>query len=125
MSEVIQLDEATVSMLQTIRRANSGIKGCVEILNEHGSNGGSLPVSIGPWICLAPNQEMGLLLAIEACSRRISDLFDGPFEDMGVNWNDDWMPDLGREAEAVNQLTRHEIDFDQFKEKMGMDPSIQ
>ena len=79
----------------------------------------------GPFIRLEVDHEMGILFAIEACSDVVADLFNGPLEEAGVGWMDEWLPELGKEAVAQDQLQRGEINFEQFKEELGMNPSIQ
>ena len=113
------LDEETIRILQGMRRANEAIVTCAAILNEHGSNDGSIPSGPCVFIRLDPNQEMGLHFAIEACSRQIKNEFDGPLEDLGVYWNDDFSPDLNRQAEAVHELHNGEITFDEFESRVN------
>ncbi len=118
-------DERTTRKLQRIRRANNGILSCARLLNEHHSHGGSIPGSKGAWIRLDAQQENGLSFAIEACANMIDDLFTGYFEDRGVMWDEEHLPEIRREAEANDALHAGEIDFDQFKDRCGIDRSIQ
>ena len=98
------LDEETIRRLQEIRRANEAIVTCAEILCEHGSNDGSIPTGPSVFIRLGPNQEAGLIYAIEACTKKISNEFDDYLEELGVYWQDEFSPDLNRQAQAVDDL---------------------
>ncbi len=118
-------DESTIAELQKIRRANNAVLGCSQILSEHYTLKECTPGRLGAWLQLTPQQACGLHYAIEACSRTIDDSFNGYMEDRGVNWDDEHLPEVRKEAEARDQLIRREIDFDQYKKEMGMDPSIQ
>ncbi len=109
------LDEETIRRLQEIRRANEAIVTCAEILCEHGSNDGSIPTGPSVFIRLGPNQVMGLNFAIEACSRHIKSEFDDHLEELGVNWSEEFSPDLNRQAEAADELYNGEITFDEFE----------
>ena len=114
-----ELKKGTISQLQEIRRANSGIRSCVEILNENSINTGSVPGEPCVWIRLNPDQAGGLLYAIEACSERISDLFDSELENLGVNWQDDFMPELSAEAKALADLHNGETTFEEFESRVN------
>ena len=98
-----------------MRRANAAIGACVEILNEHGCNSGSVPNGRCVFIRLDPNQEAGLIYAIEACTKKISDEFDNYLEELGVYWLDEFCPNLNRQAEAADELYNGEITFDEFE----------
>lgn len=113
------LDEETIQKLQDMRRANTAISACVEILNEHGSNAGSIPSGPSVFIRLDPNQEAGLLYAIEACTNRIRDEFDNYLEELGVYWQDEFSPDLNRQAQAVDELHNGEITFAEFESRVN------
>jgi len=119
MTEKTQFDEETIQKLQEIRRANEAIKACAEILNEHGSNSGSIPAGPSVFIRVNPAQVMGLTFAIEACARKIAAEMNSYFEDLGVNWLDDFSPKLNREAQAVDELHNGEITFDEFESRVS------
>ncbi len=105
MTEKQKFDDRTILELQRIRRANNGVFGCVRILNEHHSNGGSIPGSKGVFIRLDPQQESGLAFAIEACADMIDGLFEEYFEDRGVWWSEEHLPKIRKEAEAMDALS--------------------
>ncbi len=113
------LTDETIRRLQDMRRANEAICACVEILNEHGSNDGSIPTGPSVFVRLDPNQEMGLNFAIEACSRHIKNEFDDYLEELGVFWSEDFSPDLNRQAQAVDALHNGEITFDEFESRLS------
>ncbi len=118
-----ELKKGTISQLQQIRRANAGIRSCIEILNEHSINNGSVPGEPCVWIRLDPDQEGGLFYAIEACSERISDIFDTDLEKLGVNWQDDFMPELSTEAKASAEMHRGDITYAEYEKRVnGEDP---
>ena len=119
MSEAKLFDDQTIQKLQEIRRANEAIKACADILNEHGSNSGSIPGGPSVFIRVNAAQEMGLIFAIEACARKIADEMDSYFEDLGVNWLDDFSAKLNREAQAVDELHNGEITFDEFESRVS------
>ncbi len=119
MIEMTQFDKQTISKLQEIRRANEAIKTCAEILNEHGSNQGSIPGDPCVFIRLEPSQEMGLTFAIEACAKKIAEEMDSYFEDLGVNWLDDICPKVTEEAQAHAELISGEITFDEFESRVN------
>ena len=125
MTEKQNYDDRTILELQRIRRANNGILGCVRILNEHHSNGGSIPGSKGVFIRLDAQQESGLAFAIEACADMIDGLFEEYFEDRGVWWNEEHLPKIREQSESMDSYLNGETSFEQFKEENGMDPSIQ
>ena len=109
------LNEETIQILQEIRRANTAIGACVDILNENRINQGSIPDEPSVFILLDPNQEAGLLYAIEACSNRIRREFDDYLEELGVYWQDVFSPDLNRQARAADALQKGEITFNEFE----------
>ena len=119
MTEKTQFDEETIRTLQDMRRANAAIGACAEILSEHISNAGSLPGSPSVFIRLDPNQEVGLIFAIEACSNRIRREFDDYLEELGVYWQDEFSPDLNRQAQAVDELQNGKITFDEFESRVN------
>jgi hypothetical protein len=114
----------TIQKLQRIRRANNGIRGCAEILAEHSINSEGMLVRPGANILLTSQQEIGLLYVIEACSDMIDELFYD-FEKKGVNWSDEHLPQVRKDCEIHSSYLREDISFEEFKEKTGMDPSIQ
>ena len=113
-----KLEEETIRRLQDMRRANEAICACVQILNDHGSNDGSIPSGASVFVRLDPNQVMGLNFAIEACSRHIKSEFDDFLEELGVYWLDEFSPDLNRQAEAVYELHNGEITFADFEKRV-------
>ena len=117
--EVQPLDEQTIQMLQDMRRANAAIGACAEILSEHISNAGSLPGSPSVFIRLDPNQEAGLIFAIEACSNKIRREFDDYLEELGVYWLDEFSPDINRQVQAVDELQNGKITFDEFESRVN------
>ena len=118
-----QLSEKTIWMLQQVRRANAGIIGCIEILNEDGINEPSIPGGPTVFIRLECHQRMGLEFAIEACSRDIARIFDNHLEDLGVEWLDDICPKVTEEAQAVAEMQSGDITYAEFEKKMdGEDP---
>ncbi len=119
MTEKTQFDKQTISKLQEIRRANEAIKACAEILNEHGANQGSLPGGPRVFIRIDPSQEMGLTFAIEACARKISEDMDSYFEDLGVNWLDEFSPELNREAQVADELLDGKITFEEYESRVN------
>ena len=119
MSESNQFDDVTIEKLQEIRRANEAIKSCTEILNENGANQGSVPAGPAVFIRIRPNQQAGLIFAIEACARKISDEMDSYFEDRGVCWMDEFSPDVNREAEAAQDLHSGEVTYAEFEKRVS------
>ena len=119
MSEAIQFDEETIQKLQEIRRANQAIKSCAEILNENLANEASVPAGPAVFIRIGPSQEAGLIFAIEACARKISDEMDSYFEDRGVCWMDEFSPDVNREAEAAQDLHSGEVTYAEFEKRVS------
>ena len=120
-----EFDERTIRELQRIRRANNGILGCVRILNEHQSHGGSIPANKGAWIRLDAEQESGLAFAIEACADMIDELFESYFDDYGVGWDEEHLPEIRREAESMESYLSGKTSFDDFKKENGIDPNLQ
>ena len=118
-------DERTVQELQKVRRANKGVLGCVRILNEHYSNVGSIPARKCVWIRLDAQQESGLTFAIEACADMIDGLFEEYFEDHGVGWNEEQLPEFREQAESMESYLDGKTSFEQFKEENGINSSIQ
>ena len=113
------LSEETIQKLQDMRRAITAIGACAEILSEHISNAGSIPSGPSVFIRLGPNQEAGLIYAIEACSNGIRREFDDHLEELGVYWQDEFSPELNRQAQAVNELHNGEITFDEFEKRVA------
>ncbi len=114
------LSAETVSRLQRIRRVNAGIRGCIEILNEHGANEPSIPSGAKVFIRLEGQQEMGLLYAIEACSRTISDELDNRLEDdFDVYWLDQICPEVTAEAQAHAEMMNGDITYAEFEKRAG------
>ncbi len=113
------LSEETIQGLQDMRRANTAIGACAEILSEHISNAGSIPSGPSVFIRLGPNQEAGLIYAIEACSNRIRREFDDYLEELGVYWQDEFSPDINRQARAADELQKGEITFNEFESRVN------
>ncbi len=113
------LNEETIQKLQDMRRANAAIGACVEILRENRINQGSIPSGSSVFIYLDPNQEAGLLFAIEACTKKISYEFDYYLEELGVYWLDEFSPKLNRQAEAADALQNGDITFDEFESRVN------
>jgi len=114
-----QLSEKTIWMLQQVRRANSAIIGCIEILNEDGVNEPSIPSGPSVFIRLEPHQEMGLHYAIEACSRDIARIFNEHLEDLGVEWLDDICPKVTEEAQAHAEMQSGDITYAEFEKRVS------
>ena len=114
-----QLSEKTIWMLQQVRRANSAIIGCIEILNEDGVNEPSVPSGPSVFIRLEPHQEMGLHYAIEACSRDIARIFNEHLEDLGVEWLDDICPKVTNEAQAHAEMQSGDITYAEFEKRVS------
>ena len=114
-----QLNEKTIWMLQQVRRANSAITGCIEILNEDGVNEPSIPSGPSVFIRLEPHQEMGLHYAIEACSRDIARIFNEHLEDLGVEWLDDICPKVTNEAHAHAEMQSGDITYAEFEKRVS------
>ena len=112
-----RLSKETIRRLQDMRRANEAIGACVEILNEHGANGGSIPGGPSVFIRLDPSQEVGLIFAIEICQKKVQNEFDDYFEELGVDWLDEFSPDLNRQAQAADELQNSEITFAEFEKR--------
>ena len=112
-----RLSEKTIWMLQQVRRANAGIIGCIEILNEDGINEPSIPGNPEVFIRLESRQRMGLEFAIEACSRDIARIFDDHLEDLGVEWLDDICPKVTKEAQAVAEMQSGDITYAEFESR--------
>ncbi len=49
-------------------------------------------------------EECRVLFAIEACAQRIADEMNGYFEKFGVNWHDEHLPQITKEARNLNEL---------------------
>lgn len=54
-------DERTISELQAVRKVNSAVLACAQILGEHGANEGSMPSVPRAFLQLDVMQETGLL----------------------------------------------------------------
>ncbi len=65
------------------------------------------------------DQEGGLFYATEACSERISDLFHTDLEKLGVNWQDDFMPELSTKAKASAEIRSGDITYAEFEKRVG------
>ena len=98
MSNVTNLSPEIISQLQRIRRANNGVRGCSEILTEHSVNKESVHIRPGAVIVLTAQQELGLLYVIEATAQMVDDLFYD-LEKQGVEWSEEHMPEVRKEAE--------------------------
>ena len=114
-----RLSEQTIWLLQQVRRANAGITGCIEILNEDGVNEPSIPGKPEVFIRLETHQRMGLEFAIEACSRDIARIFDDHLEDLGVEWLDDVCPKVTEEAQAVAEMQSGDITYAEFEKRVS------
>jgi hypothetical protein len=112
-----QLSEKTIWMLQQVRRANSAIIGCIEILNEDGVNDGCAPNPNSVFIRLEVHQKMGLHYAIEACSRDIARIFDDHLEEIGVEWLDEIRPDIRAAEEAGADLINGKITRAEYEQR--------
>ncbi len=113
-------DKETISKLQDIRRANHAILGCSEILQEHDVLKECTPGTPGPYLQLTVQQACGLMFAIEACSRFTDNLFADYFEDLGVYWTDEHLPDVRNEAEALDLMKRGEISYGEYEKRIGV-----
>ena len=112
-----QLSEATIWMLQQVRRANAAIIGCIEILNEDGVNEGC-GANTGVFIRLEVHQVMGLHYAIEACSRDIARIFDEHLEDIGVEWLDEIRPEVTAEEKASDDRRSGKITWAEYEQRL-------
>ena len=117
-------DKETISELQKIRRANNAILGCSQILIEHTTLKECTPGHLGAYLQLTAQQAGGLLYAIEACSRTIDDSFNGYLEDRGVNWEDEHLPEVRKEAEARAEMLRGDITYAEFEKKVDGEDSL-
>ncbi len=108
-------DKETISELQKIRRANNAVLGCSQILSEHDTLKECTPGRLGAYLQLTAQQACGLLYAIEACSRAITDTFNGYLEERGVGWEDEHLPEVRREAEANAAMQTGEISFPEYE----------
>ncbi len=114
-----QLSEKTIWLLQQVRRANAGIIGCIEILNENGVNEPSIPGGPEVFIRLETHQRMGLEFAIEACSRDIARIFDDHLEDLGVEGLDDICPEVTEEAQSLAEMQSGDITYAEFEKRVS------
>ena len=64
-------------------------------------------------------------IAIEACADKIDELFESYFEDHGVEWNEENLPEIREEAESMGAYLSGKTSFEQFRKENGIDPSIQ
>ncbi len=63
---------------------------------------------------------MGLLFAIEACARTISDEFDNHLEDnFDVYWLDEVCPEVTAEAQACAEMLSGDITYAEFEKRAG------
>jgi len=113
-----QLSEKTIWMLQQVRRANSAIMGCIEILNEHGVNKDCGASNPGVFIQLEVHQEIGLHYAIDTCSRDIARIFDEHLEEIGVEWLDEICPKVTAEAKAHAEMLNGDITYAEYEKKL-------
>ena len=113
-----KFDDRTIEELQRIRRANSAVLGCAQILNEHNSHDGSIPGSLGVFLRLEAQQAGSLVFAIEACSQVVDDLFESYFDPRGVAWDEEHLPDIRREAEAHAAMQAGEISYPEFEKRV-------
>ena len=112
-------DKETISELQKIRRANNAVLGCSQILHEHSINKDCTPGRLGAYVQLTPQQACGLLYAIEACSRTIDDSFSGYLENRGVNWDDEHLPEVRKEAQATAEMINGDITYAEFERRLS------
>ncbi len=120
-----QLSEKTIWLLQQVRRANAGIIGCIEILNEHDVNKECGADNPGVFIQLEVHQETGLHYAIEACSRDITRIFDEHLEEIGVNWLDEICPKATEVAQAHAKMQSGEITYAEYQKRVDGDDPLQ
>ena len=113
------LDENVISELQKIRRANNAILGCAQILNENMVLKACIPGRLGAYLQVTPQQECALIFAIEACSRFTDDLFTNYLEDLGVNWDDEHLPEVRKEAEAHAEMISGKITYVEYERKLN------
>ncbi len=112
-------DKETITELQKIRRANEAVLGCSQILSEHNTLKECMPNRLGAYLQLTAQQACGLLYAIEACSRTITDTFNGYLEERGVGWEDEHLPEVRREAEAHAAMQAGEISYPEYQKRVG------
>ncbi len=56
------------------------------------------------FVRLTAMEECRVLFAIEACAQRIADETNGYFANFGVNWHDEHLPQITKEARNLNEL---------------------
>ncbi len=110
-----KFDDRTIEELQRVRRANNAVLGCARILNEHNSHDGSIPGRLGVFLRLDAEQEGSLVFAIETCSRFVDELFESYFDDRGVAWDREHLPDIRIEAEAHAAMQAGEISYPEYE----------
>jgi len=104
MSETAGIDNATKEAIRQLAKNNSGISACADLLYEHLSNDGNIPLDAQAFIVLPVGIREGLLNAIQCCVRSSSIILEQQFDEHDVTWADEWAPEVRESAEQVEQL---------------------
>ena len=74
--------------IEDVRRANHAIRACIRLLAEDSVNQGSQAEGPRPFIRFDIETQYGLMLAVEACSKKISNRLDDLEENKGypIGW---------------------------------------
>ena len=112
------LDDNLLTTLRAVRRANGGIESCVRILIAHTLNDAMLPSVPEAFIALDASDNLGVQFAIEACAAQIANLLGEDFDEKyGVGWEDEWLPEIQRQAQAMIELQSGDISYDEFQQR--------
>ncbi len=112
--------EEAIRNLQKIRRANNGMRGCAEILIQHSENRESVNTRPGANVVLTVQQESGLHYVIEACADMIDKLFYDLEDELEIEWTEEHLPEVRKEAEANLAMKRGEISYDEFSKVVDL-----
>lgn len=112
--------EEAIRNLQKIRRANNGMRGCAEILIQHSENRESVNTKPGANVVLTVQQESGLHYVIEACADMIDKLFYDLEDELEIEWTEEHLPEVRKEAEANLAMKRGEISYDEFSKVVDL-----
>ena len=107
-----------LSQLRSIRRANAGIGACATILNEHSTNQDCTPATPGVYIQLTPDDAASLVYAVETCSRFIGEALEDLHVFGDVMWDDEYLPDVRRQADLRQQMQDRKIPYQEFERRV-------
>jgi hypothetical protein len=96
------------------------MRGCAEILIQHSENRESVNTRPGANVVLTVQQESGLHYVIEACADMIDKLFYDLEDELEIEWTEEHLPEVRKEAEANLAMKRGEISYDEFSKVVDL-----